>query len=129
MSASAIASSTPGSARATGPDASVNSLALKLSGIDKDFKVTDGGAGYVEKDPQTGEPTGIIRSCTRYIKSEGSGRQASELDRLDRLRQLHKDYNSVGITGVVDRDASSGDINLYKKLHDNGLLTVRVACS
>ena len=27
----------------TGPDASLNSLALKLSGIDKDFKVTDGG--------------------------------------------------------------------------------------
>lgn len=114
---------------ATGPDASVNSLALELSGIDKDFKVSDGGTGYVEKDPATGEPTGIIRSCTRYIKSEGSGRQASEIDRLDRLRQLHKDYNSVGITGVVDRDASGTAINQYKKLLDNGLLTVRVACS
>ena len=29
---------------ATGPDASLNSLALKLSGIDRDFKVTDGGS-------------------------------------------------------------------------------------
>ena len=35
---------------ATGPDASLNSLALKLSGIDKDFRVD--GPGKVEKDPQ-----------------------------------------------------------------------------
>lgn len=114
---------------ATGPDASVNSLALKLSGIDKDFRVTDGGAGYIEKDPKTGEPNGILRNCTRYVKVQGSGRQASEIDRLDRLMQLHKDYNAVGITGTVDRDASPGDINQYRKLLDNGKLSVRVACS
>src|SRR5438046_1963800 len=42
---------------ATGPDASVNSLALKLSGIDKDFRPD--GPGQVEKDTRTGEPTGI----------------------------------------------------------------------
>ncbi|MGE5191548.1 MAG: amidohydrolase family protein [Deltaproteobacteria bacterium] len=29
----------------TGPDASVNSLALELSGIDKDYKIADGGTG------------------------------------------------------------------------------------
>ncbi len=57
----------------TGPDASLNTLALKLSGIDKDFKVTDGGPGYAEKDAKTGEPTGILRSCTRYVKSQPSG--------------------------------------------------------
>jgi hypothetical protein len=56
----------------TGPDASLNSLALRLSGIDKDFRVTDGGPGYIEKDPQTGEPTGILRGCNRYIKSKSS---------------------------------------------------------
>ncbi|HEY2343147.1 MAG TPA: amidohydrolase family protein, partial [Chthoniobacteraceae bacterium] len=50
----------------TGPDASLNTLALKLSGIDKDFTVTDGGGGFAEKDPETGEPTGILRNCTRF---------------------------------------------------------------
>jgi predicted amidohydrolase YtcJ len=54
----------------TGPDASLNSLALRLSNIDKDFRVTDGGPGYIEKDSETGEPTGILRGCNRYIKSE-----------------------------------------------------------
>jgi len=33
----------------TGPDASLNTLALELSGIDKDFKFE--GPGRVEKDP------------------------------------------------------------------------------
>ena len=51
---------------ATGPDASVNSLALKLSGIDKNFQID--GPGKIEKDPRTGEPTGILRNCTRYVK-------------------------------------------------------------
>ncbi len=55
---------------ATGPDASLNSLALKLSGMDRNFQVTDGGPGHIEKDPNSGEPTGIIRSCTRLVKSQ-----------------------------------------------------------
>jgi predicted amidohydrolase YtcJ len=114
---------------ATGPDASLNSLALKLSGIDKDFKVTDGEHGYAEKDPKTGEPTGILRSCTRYVKSQPSGREATERDRTERLVQLLQDYNSVGLTGIVDRDASPGAIDRYKKLLDNGQLPLRVAAS
>src|SRR5262249_54586319 len=85
---------------ATGPDASLNTLALKLSGIDKNFKVTDGGSGFAEKDAKTGEPTGILRNCTRYVKSQPSGRQPSELDRTERLLQLFKDYNSVGLTTI-----------------------------
>jgi predicted amidohydrolase YtcJ len=114
---------------ATGPDASVNTLALKRSGIDKDFKVTDGGAGYVEKDPKTGEPTGIIRSCTRYIKAESSGKKATDADHNERLRELFRDYNSVGLTGIIDRDASSGAVARYKKMLDNDGLSVRIAIS
>src|SRR5438045_234861 len=98
---------------ATGPDASLNTLALKLSKIDKDFKVTDGGAGYAEKDPKTGEPTGILRSCTRYVKVQPSGRRPEESDRVARLLALFKDYNAVGLTGIIDRDASAAAIARY----------------
>ena len=45
----------------TGPDASVNTLALQASGIDKDFQPAAGGK--IEHDPATGEPTGILRSA------------------------------------------------------------------
>jgi predicted amidohydrolase YtcJ len=113
----------------TGPDASLNSLALKLSKIDKDFKVDDLGTGYAEKDPKTGEPTGILRNCTRYVRSQETGRQPMELDRLERLLALFKDYNSVGLTSIIDRDASPSAIDQYRKLHDNDRLPLRIAIS
>jgi predicted amidohydrolase YtcJ len=114
---------------ATGPDASLNSLALKLSHIDRDWKVTDGGPGHAEKDPKTGEPTGILRSCTRYVPVQPSGRQPTELDRTERLLQLFRDYNATGLTAVADRDASPDDVERYRKLHARDALTVRVAVS
>jgi predicted amidohydrolase YtcJ len=113
---------------ATGPDASLNSLALKLSGIDKHFEVTDGGPGRAEKDPATGEPTGILRSCTRYVKSRPSGKQPTELDRTERLLQLFKDYNASGLTAIIDRDASPSAIDRYRLLAQNAL-SVRIAVS
>ncbi len=112
---------------ATGPDASVNSLALKLSGIDKEFRVD--GPGKVERDPSTGEPTGILRNCTRYIKVKPSGRKPSEADQTRRLLELFHDYNSIGITAVIDRDASDSAIERYRKLHEEGLLSVRIGIS
>jgi predicted amidohydrolase YtcJ len=111
----------------TGPDASVNTLALQRSGIDKDFRVTDGGPGYIEKDPQTGEPTGILRSCTRYLKIRETGRQATARDRYERVLALFKDYSSVGITGIIDGDTSQGDLDVYQQMLDKGELPVRIA--
>ena len=52
----------------TGPDVALNTLALKLSGIDRNFKVTDGSGGFAEMTPATGEPTGILRNCRQYVK-------------------------------------------------------------
>ncbi len=115
----------------TGPDASLSSLAMTLSGIDKDFKVTDGGPGFIERNPQTGEPTGILRGCTRYVKVDlkGTLRQPTDEDRDQRLLELFRDYNSVGFTGIIDRDASSGGIDQYRRLRDASKLTLRVAAN
>ena len=114
---------------ATGPDASLNTLALRLSGIDRSFKITDGGPGRIELDAATGEPTGILRSATRFVKTKPARRQPSEADRLGRLAELIADYNSVGITAIVDRDASASAGPLYRKLREDGRLTVRVGVS
>lgn len=113
----------------TGPDASLNSLAMKLSGIDRDFKVTDGGSGFAERDPQTGEPTGILRNCSRYVKTKSSAKPATAAEQAARLKHLFADYNAVGITAICDRNASVGSIEQYRKLRDAGELTVRVSCS
>jgi predicted amidohydrolase YtcJ len=111
----------------TGPDASLNTLALKLSGIDKDFKVE--GAGRVEKDPKTGEPTGILRNLTKYVKVTPSEHQTTDQDEERRLLELLRDYNATGLTSIIDRDASDSAIEHYRQLLGAGTLTVRVGIS
>jgi predicted amidohydrolase YtcJ len=110
----------------TGPDASLNSLALKRCGIDRNFQITDGKPGFIERDPQTGEPTGILRSCGRFIKATSSVRQPSSEERAEWLRRLLTAYNEVGITSVTDRGVGDGSIELYKRLLDRGQLTCRI---
>ena len=110
----------------TGPDASVNSLALKLSGIDRDFKIADGQAGQVERDPKTGEPTGILRNCHRFVKYQSSLRTPGDADRRQRFRALLAAYNEVGLTSVTDRETHAPDIEVLQSLKDRGELTCRV---
>jgi predicted amidohydrolase YtcJ len=110
----------------TGPDCSLNSMALKLCGIDKDFRISDGGPGTVERDPATGQPTGILRNCGRFIKFQSSAGSPTEEDRRRRLGELLAAYNRVGITSLCDRDAGESQIALYRRLKDSGRLTCRV---
>lgn len=109
----------------TGPDAALNSLALKLSGIDKDFRITDGEPGRIETDPATGEPTGIIRAAGRFVKSQSPDKSPSLEQRTEHLQKLLADYNSVGITSIVQRSAGEDDVQLFDSLKKDGQLTCR----
>ncbi|PYV33484.1 MAG: amidohydrolase [Acidobacteria bacterium] len=109
----------------TGPDASVNSLALELSGIDKNFQITDGKPGRIER-AANGEPTGILRSCSRLLKIQSSEKNPTDEDRGQRLKMLLADYNSVGITSISERDLGDQGIELYRRLRAKGELTCRV---
>ncbi|MEQ1839959.1 MAG: amidohydrolase [Verrucomicrobiales bacterium] len=112
----------------TGPDAAINSLALSLSGITRDSSPPEGGTGRIEKDPATGEPTGILRgSATGLIKRGNTGvKSPTKEEQADALAELLADYNKVGITSIADRSASDGGIALYSALRDSDRLTCRV---
>jgi len=112
---------------ATGPDASVNSLALAESRIDRDFKPT--GAGKIEKDPATGEPTGILRSAERYLKIEPAGPKPTLQQQDDRLLELLRDYSATGLTAVLDRDAGPDEVEQYRRLHAAAKLPLRMRIS
>jgi hypothetical protein len=108
----------------TGPDAAVNSMALKLSGIDKNYKITDGKPGRIERDA-AGEPTGILRSCSRLVATHSGDKVPTADDRRARLKMLLADYNSVGLTSISEGDLNDQDLETYRRLKDDGQLTCR----
>ena len=112
----------------TGPDASLNSLALEFSGIDKDFRIPQGVLGRIEREAD-GEPTGIIRSGAHLIKFEESQRAPNREDQRRRLRELLAAYNRVGLTSIADRNASPEAVELYEELLERNELTARVFVS
>lgn len=111
---------------ATGPDGMLNSLALQASEITRDTVVS--GTGQIEKDAN-GEPTGMLRSCTRYAKTKSSARSATEAEKQTRLQELFADYNSVGLTSVSDRSCGEDEVKRYKELLDADRLSVRMMVS
>lgn len=112
----------------TGPDAAVNTLAMTLSGIDKDTKEPEGGGGRIERDPKTGKPTGILRgAATGLVKKSGKSglKTPSKEEHVEALATLLADYNSVGITSIADRNVGDDGLELYTALRDSGRLTCR----
>jgi hypothetical protein len=112
----------------TGPDSMLNTLAMKKCGFDRNFEVTDGGPGYLEKD-SAGEPNGLARGLGRFIIYDLRSRKPTEADYLSRLRKLFRDYNQIGFTAIADRGANPESILRYQKLREGDDLTVRVALS
>ena len=94
---------------ATGPDASLNTAALKEAGIDRDYQIPETvgvSSAKVERDPNTDDPTGILRNYSKLIRVKDSSRIPSLEERQTALKQLLADYNSVGITSIAERSVS-----------------------
>lgn len=109
----------------TGPDSMLNSLALKLGGYSRDYKVKQGSAGVMEVDAK-GEPTGLLRSLSHNVKAPTSVKSPTAEDTYRRTVELFRDYNAVGLTTVADRDSSLKQCELYQKMLAQGDLTVRM---
>lgn len=110
----------------TGPDAALNSLALSLSGIGAETEAPVGGR--VEKDPATGQPTGILRgAATSLVKRGASGTKSpNDEEKATALAELLADYNRVGITSISDRNAGEAAAALYERLRKEERLSCRV---
>ncbi|HBJ87943.1 MAG TPA: amidohydrolase [Verrucomicrobiales bacterium] len=113
----------------TGPDSMLNSLALKLGGYSRDFKVPADSAGKMETDPANGEPTGLLRSLSHNVKATSSAKSPAADDTYRRTVELFRDYNAVGLTTVADRDSSLKSVENYEKMLAKGDLTVRMRAS
>ncbi len=112
----------------TGPDSMLNSLALKLAGIDRNFKVPAGSTGVVVFD-EKGEPSGLMHAFSPSIKAKSISRKPDAEQTRDLVKKLFADYNSVGFTTIADRGASSGNVDVYQSLRDANSLSVRLRLS
>ena len=109
----------------TGPDTAVNTRALELSGINDEFEVPPNATYKLERD-SNGKLTGVLRSGRSLLKYESNTKSPSDEERVEQLKKLVQDYNSVGITSVSDRNAGDSAVAIWKTLHEADALNVRV---
>jgi predicted amidohydrolase YtcJ len=102
----------------------VNSALLKRAGITKD--TPDPSDGRIERDPVTGEPTGMLHEGVAYSLNDTlvplPGRDEWEAAILNAQGHLH----SLGITGWQDAWITPGTHEAYRSLAADGRLTARV---
>ncbi len=113
--------------RADGHSTLVNSYVLKQSAITKD--TPDPFGGEIQKDPVTGEPTGILKDAamdlikTGESKSKLSAEEEKEKEWQGYLLAL-KEAREYGVTSV--QNAGWGDFDAYERLQKEGELTLRI---
>jgi predicted amidohydrolase YtcJ len=106
--------------RIDGHSAWYNSLAFRLSNIDRNTKDPEGGR--ILRDAH-GEPTGmLIDEAMGLIKKEHGEGPSSKKDTSS------WPWNSIGngVTGIQDAGEDRGSLEVYEKLNQRGELTVRV---
>lgn len=107
--------------RMDGHSAVANSKAIGMAGLTKNTKDPDGGR--IVRDPNTGEPMGILRETAKGLVSRLiPGKSRSE--RASDLKQAMKYANSLGITSV-SAITGTGSFAVYYQVAETDGFTVR----
>ncbi|MFC1732856.1 amidohydrolase [candidate division KSB1 bacterium] len=112
--------------RADGHSVLVNSYVLNKSGITKD--TPDPYGGEIQRDPVTGEPTGIIKELARRILDYGAVpvRRTPEEQEQRRIEEWQTLFDMAARVGVTSVHAMRANPEIYEKFRDMGRLTLRV---
>jgi len=106
----------------------VNSKALALAGItQKTPDVKQGGivVGILVRDPQTLEPTGVLKEDAADLVRKVIP-PPSRKSQVAALRTGLAEANREGLTSAVNASGSLEEMELYDELRRDGLLTVRM---
>ena len=99
-----------------------NSVALRMAGITRDTK--DPAGGTIVRDPNTGEPTGILKDGAQGLVYRVIPGQ-TEAERDEALKASLAEAARVGVTSIQDITPWE-DYEAYKRARNAGRLTVRV---
>ncbi|HLP73431.1 MAG TPA: amidohydrolase [Bacteroidales bacterium] len=113
--------------RADGHSVLVNSFVLKASGITKNTVTPYGGE--IQKDPVTGEPTGIIKENAMDLIRTGETKvQLTGAETKEKTRQGYylalKEARELGVTSI--QVPGYGDFDAYDTIMAHGELTSRI---
>ncbi|MFO7914223.1 MAG: amidohydrolase [Candidatus Krumholzibacteriales bacterium] len=113
--------------RVDGHSVLVNSYMLELSGIDKD--TPDPPGGEIQRDPATGEPTGILKEAAgellKYPEEEKQERGKEKT-----LREWRAAFGLAARKGVTSIQLpEDAEFDIYRQFMDRGELTLRVDVS
>lgn len=98
-----------------------NSYALKLAGIHKDTPDPEGG--LIVKDPETGEPTGILKDNAMTLVYKVIP-QPNFIDYFEAAVEALKAAKQFGVTGVHDISYKE-HLKVYEQLENEGKLSCR----
>jgi hypothetical protein len=113
--------------RADGHSVLVNSYVIRRSGITKE--TADPFGGEIQRHPATGEPTGIFKeTAVALLQRDGVPIQRSPAEEQQRrLRGWEAALEMAARHGVTSIQVpSTGDLEIYQKLREQGKLTLRV---
>jgi predicted amidohydrolase YtcJ len=102
--------------------AAVNTLALRLAGLDT--ATEDPPGGRIVRDDH-GIPTGVLHEAPAFGPIEAMLPQPSADEKKAALRAVQRDYLAVGICGVVEPGLLAQDMRVYEELAATEELTVR----
>ncbi|GAH47243.1 unnamed protein product, partial [marine sediment metagenome] len=112
--------------RADGHSVLVNSYVIKKSGITKD--TPDPFGGEIQKDPETGEPTGIFKETAKQLLKYGAVKvkrtPEEEEERL--MKGWQAAFDMAAKLGVTTVQLPPGQFKMYQKFRDMGKLTLRI---
>ncbi len=109
--------------RMDGHQALVNTAALRLAGIDV-HGPPDPKGGEIERDPATGEPTGILKDAAMDLVSKHIPEPDEDALYAALLRAM-KHLNALGITCVHDM-SDPAHLPVFARARREGTLTVRI---
>ncbi|MBI2857023.1 MAG: amidohydrolase [Chloroflexi bacterium] len=110
---------------ATGQECVLNSLGLRLAGITRD--TPDSPGGRVHRDPETGEPSGVIAGRDERVKRAIPVLSEGELE--EGIKLVNREYLSVGVTSLQDTSWTNGlrHWQAWQRLVDREIVSPRVA--
>ncbi len=109
-----------------GHTAYVNSLALKIAGIDE--KTPDPKGGNIERDLETGNLNGRLLETATYLVEKFIPNQFTRSDYQAGVKLISEMLSKSGITSVTDAGTGVKSLQAFEDAYESGELKTRVYC-